>query len=254
MQNNTQTGTMSLKKTIVILHFAGGNCYSFQFLTKYLPGYEVVLLELPGRGRRMKEPLIKDREDAVKDLLSQFIKHNIQGDFIMYGHSMGATLGVLLARELELRKIYPQQLIASGSCGPWDGKVSKRRYALSSADFKLMLKDLGGISEQVLAEEDLFEFFEPVIRADFELLEKDNIVLAHPVKTPVHALMGQEEEDSDHIENWRSLTQGSCTLEHWPGEHFFIYDQAERLAKLLKEYAAVPRASFNANSTAHKPN
>lgn len=241
MHNNTQTGTVSpnRSKTIVILHFAGGNCYSFQFLMKYLPGYEVVLLELPGRGRRMREPLIKNHQEAVKDLLGQFIKHNIQGDFIMYGHSMGATLGILLARELELRQIYPQQLIVSGSCGPWEGKVSKRRYELSPADFKLMLRELGGISEQVLAEEDLFAFFEPVIRADFELLERENIVLAQPVKTPVHALMGQEEEDSEHIENWKSLTQGACIIEHWPGEHFFIYDQAERLAKLVKEYAVV---------------
>ncbi len=224
-------------KTIFMLHFAGGNCYSFKFLTDLLPGYKAVVLELPARGRRMAESLIKSRQEAVSDLLEQFLKQNIRTDFIIYGHSMGATLGLLLTRELEMRRIYPEQLIVTGSCGPYEEKVSKRRYALSSPDFKQMLKDLGGISELVLDEKELFEFFEPLIRADFELLEKENIVLPHPVKTPIHALMGQDEEDQGHIENWKSLTQGACSLERWPGEHFFIHDHAARLASLIKDYA-----------------
>lgn len=228
--------SLTRTKTIFMLHFAGGNCYSFKFLTDQLLGYKVIVLELPARGRRMAEPLIRSRQAAVSDLLDQFLKHNIRKDFIIYGHSMGATLGLLLTRELEMRSIYPDQLIVTGSCGPYEEKVSKKRYELSSTDFKQMLKDLGGISELVLDEKELFEFFEPLIRADFELLEKENIVLPHAVKTPIHALMGQDEEDEEHIQNWKSLTQGACTLERWPGEHFFIHDHTERLGDLLKDY------------------
>lgn len=238
MSINHATQNISTRsKTIFLLHFAGGNCYSFKFLTDHLPGHKIIVLELPARGRRMAEPLIKTADEAVRDLLDQFLKHNIRRDFIIYGHSLGATLGLLLTRELESRQIFPDQLIVTGSCGPYPEKVSKRRYELSSPDFKQMLRGLGGISEEVLDEKELFEYFEPIIRADFELLERENIVLSYPVKTPVHALMGHDEDDQEHIENWRSLTGGTCVLERWPGEHFFIYDHVERLASLITDYA-----------------
>ena len=61
---------------LFILHYAGGNVYSFNFLKKYVePYFEVISVELPGRGRRMSEGLIKDKGEAIRDQLKEIQKH-----------------------------------------------------------------------------------------------------------------------------------------------------------------------------------
>ncbi len=50
-----------MKKTqLFLLHFAGGNYYSFRFMFPQLNEFEIIPVELPGRGKRMKENLLKD--------------------------------------------------------------------------------------------------------------------------------------------------------------------------------------------------
>jgi len=232
--------TYTSAPVIVLLHFAGGNCYSFQFLKPYLEDREVVVLELPGRGKRTGEPLICDKLQAVDDLADQFFRQRIQGDFIIYGHSMGATLGLLLCEKLEAAGIYPRCFIATGSCGPGIGD-EQDTYRLTGEAFKNALRRLGGISELVLQEEELFEYFEPVIRADFELLEKDRIEPAMPLRTAIHAIMGAEEDDVEHIRNWQRFSAGKTITDIWPGNHFFIHDHPEQLAGVLKKYKAASR-------------
>lgn len=228
---NTQTS----KPNIVLLHFAGGNCYSLQFLKRYMPHHELVMLELPGRGKRTAEDLLHDKSKAVADLFDQLMKLKLEGDFIIYGHSMGATLGLLLCEQLEQAGHSPACLIVTGSAGPGVGE-QEQRYKLKGEDFKNALRRLGGISEEVLGHEELFEYFEPVIRADFELLEKDELEPAGPLRVPIHAIMGSEEEDSDQISNWQRFTMGALTTEIWKGNHFFINEHAMELAGVIKDH------------------
>ena len=58
--------TKNLKPQLFLLHFAGGNKYSFNFLKKYLESaFELVSIELPGRGDRMSEKLITDKKNLT---------------------------------------------------------------------------------------------------------------------------------------------------------------------------------------------
>lgn len=221
------------KPIIVFLHFAGGNRYSFEFLKPHLKEFHLVMIELPGRGKRTGERLIRDKEQAVDDLVEQLLKHNIESNFIVYGHSMGATLGLLLCEKLEMANIKPDYLVVSGSCGPGISDCGLT-HLLKGEAFKDALRKLGGISELVLQEEELFEYFEPVIRADFELLEKDAIEPDRLLSVPIHAIMGVEENYTDHIQNWQRFTEAEVTTYLWPGNHFFIHDHPERLAALMK--------------------
>lgn len=224
------------KMQLFLLHFGGGNCYSFQFLKKELERYfEFIPLELPGRGKRIQEPLIYNKYDAVRDYLSQIRKLRNSENYLIYGHSMGATLGHILTSELEKLNDSPKFLIVSGNSG--SGRdVTRERYKMNDQDFKTELRKLGGVPDEVLENCDLFDFFSPIMRADFEILEKEgdiyetNIVLS----TPIHAIMGEKEEGSNQIENWRKMTSADFEWEVLPGNHFFIYDQADRLIYILK--------------------
>jgi len=93
---------------------------------------------------------------------------------------------------------------------------------------------LGGIPDELIHDKELFEFFEPILRADFEIAEnnalKDQIV----VKAPLYAIMGSDEEQADHIANWGKFTRSQFSYEIMEGDHFFIYKHPRKLAAVIK--------------------
>lgn len=223
------------KPKLFCLHFAGGNCYSYQFLLSHLNRFEVIFLELPGRGKRMMEDLIKEYDEAIDDYYRQ-IEQKLDGsEFIIYGHSMGATLGWEVTKRLEENGSFPVSLIVSGNAGPGVGAEKKERHKLPEHLFVEELRKLGGLPEEFYENRDLFEFFEPILRADFEVLEKNEIVFKGTIKTPLYALMGDQEENAAYIENWKKYVSGPFTPEVLEGDHFFIYKHPEPIAGLIQE-------------------
>lgn len=229
-----------IKKQLFLLHFAGGNSYSYNFLKDALSNdFEFIPLELPGRGRRFNEKLLTNKKDAINDYATQIQKHRNGQPYIIFGHSMGATLALSVTKKMEEINNAPTYLIVSGNAGPRISLENKtNRYLLNEADFKNELRALGGVPEEVLVNEELYEFFDPIIRSDFEILEKDNFSEKELViKTPIKAIMGDEEETSSEIENWQKFTSGSFTFERMKGNHFFIHHNIHEIATLVKELA-----------------
>jgi external thioesterase TEII len=227
-----------MKKTkLFLLHFAGGNKYSFQFLLPLLKQFDVIPLELPGRGKRMSEPLIRDYKTAVDDYYKQII--NVLGtddvDFSLYGHSMGATLGLLVSKKLLEVNRSPKALIVSGSPGPYFEKEVLNRYKLPQKEFIEELKRLGGSRDEFFDNEELFEFFEPILRADFEILEKETIDLENKLNIKIYAVMGSMEREVDQITNWERFTTSKLEYFVFEGDHFFIQQHAESLAKIISD-------------------
>ena len=217
---------------LFLLHFAGGNCYSFQTLLPLLTGFDVVPLELPGRGLRIHETLLKDFELAAQDLYNQVLNKLSTPDFLIYGHSMGAYLALKVATMLEETKKPPVCLLVSGTPGPGVG-VRKRRYQLAYDDFVAELRRLGGVPEELLADKELLSFFEPIIRADFEIVEREEIVIESVISAPIVSLMGSREEYTDEISNWKRFTRSDFSYEILEGDHFFIYKHQARIANII---------------------
>lgn len=233
------------KPQLFLLHFAGGSRYSFEFMKGRLQQFEFVPLELPGRGRRLEETLITDFEQAAEDMYGQLIGHLRSDDFLIYGHSMGASLALKVTAMLEKSGRYPAHLIVTGNAGP-GVHTSKGRHLLEQDAFKVSLKELGGIPDEVLEEEDLFAFYEPILRADFQVVEECNPGGFTPVRTPLFALMGDREEDAGRIANWKNFVLSSFHSAILPGDHFFILKEDVALCNVIsscysaagKQYAA----------------
>lgn len=222
------------KPQVFIFHFAGGSCYSFQEMLPFLSDAEVHQIELPGRGKRMMEDLIQSQDAAATDLYNQ-VKNLIKDvPFVIYGHSMGATLGLKVVSLLEGDGLYPAKFIASGNPGPGIQR-EQLRYNLPPEEFKEFLRGLGGIQEEFLNTPELFHFFEPILRADFRLVEEKEMEIAQPLKTPIHALMGSEEKTVAHIENWQNFTNSELKAEVLTGDHFFVNNYLQYLAEIIKE-------------------
>lgn len=225
---------------LFLLHFAGGSTYSYDFLKEYiLKDFEVISLELPGRGKRFDEPALKTKEEAIQDYVNQISDSRNSAPYCIYGHSMGATLGLSVTQRMEEKGDRPESLIVSGNAGPgvsYDelDKPKMKRYLMNDEEFKEELRDLGGVPEEVLTNKELYSFFMPIMRADFEVLEKEDYSEEGiELKTPIYALMGSEEKTSDKIENWKRFTLSNFQYKILEGNHFFIYDHSKELSTII---------------------
>lgn len=222
------------KPQLFLFHFAGGNCYSFQFLTPLLKEFEVIPLELPGRGRRIREELLTDFDQAAEDIYRQVAEKLTSPRFMIYGHSMGAYLALRVANMLEKENRMPAYVFVSGNPGPGI-RENKNRYLMERKEFVEELRNLGGAPPEVLENDELLEFFIPILRADFEIAEKNELDNEGVLNAPIYAMMGTEEEQTEDIGNWGRFTRSGFKHTLLPGGHFFIYDNARQIAGIIKD-------------------
>ncbi|NQX41019.1 Surfactin synthase thioesterase subunit [Pedobacter steynii] len=222
------------KIQLFLLHFAGGNCYSFQFLYPLLNNFEIIPVELPGRGMRIREELIRDFDEAAGDIYQQIFKKLNGNDFMLYGHSMGASLALRVAHMLEAENKIPKSLLVSGNTGP-NTKRYQARYLMNNADFIEEIKKLGGAPDELFESEDLLDFYLPILRADFEIVENRVSSEEAAVLTPIYSMMGDLEENHQEISNWGNYTKTKFNSKIFEGGHFFIHDYPNEIAEIINQ-------------------
>ena len=181
----------------------------------------------------MNEPYLKDFDAACADIFAQLKKKISSNRFLIYGHSMGAMIALKVTSLLESINITPDRIIVTGSPGP--GIYNERAmYLMDDIEFKRQLKLIGGVSEEILQNSQMFEYYAPILRADFEVLEKDIELSSFPAVTvPVYAVMGLGEDHSAKITNWAGFTKNTFSSKVLPGNHFFIYENAAEIARII---------------------
>lgn len=224
------------KNQIFLLQFAGGNCYSYQFLERFFSkGFEVHALELPGRGKRIAESCFNTLDHAIEDYFNQVRAKRSKMPYIIYGHSMGALMGLFVTKKLETINDPPIELIVTGNAGPKIG-FDKKTYMLPDNRFKEEIRKLGGTPEEVIENQEIYDFFSPILRADLEILERTPLPNIQ-IKTGIHAIMGNDERHQLHIKEWCNHTKGNVKCEHMPGGHFFILKHAQKIVEKIEQYA-----------------
>lgn len=230
---------MSDRINLIILPFAGGNYYSFRSFIESAPEIiNVIPLELPGRGSRIREPLIHSLDELIDDIFQQ-VRNNLDSQYIIYGHSMGTLTGYLLARKIQKHNLPPPiHLIFSGAAGPSVEVYRKTsRSELPRVEFISMLRELGGIPVEILASVSLMDFFEPILRADFRCIEQyihDHSLV--PFDVPVTALIGDKESVTvKEASQWQEVTSFPIEVIEMAGDHFFIFNHVENILEIIKQ-------------------
>lgn len=184
----------------------------------------------------MKEKLVTEYDHAVTDIYNQIRGKLRSRKFLIYGHSMGSYLALRATSLLEAAGRSPICLIVSGNAGPGipRGEDEKIRYLMTKSELKEELKSMGGVSDDFLIHDELFDFFEPILRADFEVVEKNALMNEPTVCTPIIALMGREEKHYEKIANWGNYTKGNFLCKVLPGNHFFMFHDPSELVAHIK--------------------
>lgn len=227
--------------TLYCIPHAGGNASFYTALGAQLPATVVLSpLELPGRGRRHREPLHTSMEAMARDLFSRMAPQ--QTPYALFGHSMGALLALqcaILAQEDGLPP--PRALLLSAAAAPvaWD---QSRPPSLASLPAKALwdrVADLGGLPDAIAASTDFLHYLEPILRADFTALEAWTPPPMAPLPVPISVFLGDRDTvTQEQARQWRLLTSREFSLHSFPGNHFYLQDHwrsvAERISRALE--------------------
>lgn len=228
---------MNKKMNLFCLPFAGGNKYSYREFVEKAPAFlNVITLEYPGRGTRMKEPLPFDINDLTDDLFNQVKQQVGNGHYAIYGHSLGGLMAYLLAKKLlENGMPMPSDLFITGTTGPSSiSRTEKKRHLLNQQEFIAEIKDLGGMPDEILNSEELLYFFEPVLRSDFKISEDYIYEEGVPLNIPVTVITGTEEDmEIEDIQLWQKETTHVVDFKRMPGKHFFILQHTFKIMEII---------------------
>ena len=218
--------------------YAGGRNLIFRGWQEGLPAaVEVCPVELPGRGRRLREPpftklttLVEATAEAILPLLDK--------PFAFFGHSMGAMISFELARRLRREHApTPVHLFVSGRRAPHIPDTDPPTYDLPEPEFLDELRRLNGTPQEVLEHAELIQLMMPLLRADFEVVQTYRYTPGPPLDCPITAFGGLHDVEvpREYLEAWRDYTAAGFTLRMMPGDHFFLHTAQRLLLQVLAQ-------------------
>ena len=223
--------------------YAGGSAGVYRTWGERLPAeIELLPVELPGRASRFREPLLRSMP-AVVAAVAAGIAPLFDRPFVFFGHSMGASIAFELARLLRDRgEPQPLHLFLSGRRAPQVPDDDEPMHALPDAEFMERLRKLNGTPEEALQHPELMQMMQPLLRADFEVIETYEPGALSPLTCPITVLggIGDVDVSREALEGWREHTSGPFLVRMFPGDHFYLnHERGKLLEALARDLATV---------------
>lgn len=215
------------------------------------PGVEIVPVDLPGHGQRIREPLLEDPKLIVESVV-EGIASTARTPFALFGHSLGAVIAFEVARVLVLRhELTPVALFASGAEAPC--RRGRHRYERFDTDERILaeVRRLGGTPKEVLDDSELLQLTLPILRADFRACAAYEAAESARVPCPIHVLVGRDDELApDAVQAWLVHSEFLCTFDRFDGGHFYVYQNLEGVTRLIEKYLLRDQEAFLGRSDA----
>jgi len=241
MTTDKKIDKSSGKKTLLIaIPFAGGNSYSYNFLKPLLPP-EIILeaLEYPGRGKNSKLSLVNQMDILLENLFRQYltIVNDIKPDKIfIYGHSIGAVVGVALLHILKDRgvlDVMPEMAIFSGHGSP-QHTIKRQLSNIPSDQLIAYFERIGSLSKELIADSELMDYVLPILRNDLALYENYESSYTEELTLPIVVINGKQDPIlKKDIESWRKETKGYVEFHELEGHHFFMSQHPFAFSELV---------------------
>lgn len=225
-----------VKARLFCFPYAGGSAMVYRDWSRMLPtSIEVISVELPGRGGRLREPPFSDLPTLI-DALVPPISSLLDLPFGFFGHSMGAIIAFETARRLRNDcKVEPKRLFVSGRQAAHIPDDDPHTYDLPRAEFIAELGRLNGTPREVLDDAELMELMIPTLRADFRLVQTYEYSPDRPLGCPITAFGGLQDVEvgRERLLAWRELTTSEFSIHLLSGDHFFLRTARAQLLQLL---------------------
>ncbi|WP_405386392.1 alpha/beta fold hydrolase [Streptomyces sp. NBC_01102] len=227
---------------VVCLPHAGGSASFYRSVSAGLPAdTDVLAVQYPGRQDRRAEPCvatIAELADQVTSVLLEWTDRPL----VLFGHSMGATLGFEVARRLERdHGVVPHALFASARRAP----AAPRTETVHLRDDDGIVEEmrlLSGTESAILDDPELIRMALPAIRADYRAAETYVYEPGPPLHCPVWSLVGDNDPKVtlDEARAWSRHTEQAFEFRVFGGGHFYLVAHQQEILRMIAERAAVP--------------
>ena len=220
---------------------AGGGVDTFRGWSERLSSAEVSVVQLPGRGSRLHEPLVESVATAA-DGIAESQTSAPAHPTVLFGHGVGALIAFEIARRLEHLHWPILALFVSGRRGPAMPDSSRRLSDLPGEEFIAeMLKRDGLIPAAAFAEREQLQLLMPALRADFAMMDNYRYQSGAPLRCPIVACGGTADADVSRadLEAWKMETCGRFSLHTFPGGHAYLQREHEALTTLVANQLSV---------------
>jgi len=224
---------------LICFPYAGATSAIFMKWKEQLGEIKIVSIDLPGRGRRVAEPLCNTIQEMVDDMEAQMLALiNQEESYAVYGHSMGTLLIYELLHKLMEKEIpMPVHIFLSGK-NPPHIPFKKPIHQLPDDEFILKIALMGGMDANFFNDPLLAKIYLPVFRADFKIVEtyhyekKKNQL---PVDITFFFASDDNTLSSKYVKQWSEYTSGSFRMFYFTGGHFFINERGKQVSEIIKE-------------------
>ena len=176
------------KITLFCLPYAGGGASAYnRWMKEMQDTITVCPIQLPGREERIMEKPYSDMKIMLEDLVPE-IEHIVDGNYALWGHSMGGKIAYEIEKCMEKDGYRAQCLFISGTRIPSIPEPNPI-FQLPDEIFKKELGRFEGTPKEILDNQELLDFFLPMLRADFTMDETyydDRVTVLH---TPISLLL-----------------------------------------------------------------
>lgn len=202
---------------------------------------------LPGRDERRREIRLTGRDELLADLKPLFeqIADEPGVPYILYGHSLGATVALTVAHAVREYGLAMPALLAVGASPPPDLPAALANSAeLPDAELLRVLDRFDALPPGVEPGDVWFRSVFPVLRADLRLARSLRAAATAPtapgpLPVPVLAVIGRDDPlvGAEAAAGWQRWTTGRLVRRTVPGGHFFV--RGGELPRMLGQAARI---------------
>jgi surfactin synthase thioesterase subunit/acyl carrier protein len=214
-------------------HDAGGSSSLYHSWENKLDDtMELVLVELPGRGKRFSEKMYADVRDLILDL-KPVLTPLLDRPFAFFGHSMGSLIAFEMAQTLRKVGLGPIALFISSSPAldvDFKQEVDPHRNEEELSDM------FPHIANASAGDKEWHRLLVDLLRSDLQLLNNYRYEKDDPLTIPLVVIHGEEDTGIKkyQAEAWCKETLGTCKVIQRPGGHRYIEHDDEFLIKLVQ--------------------
>jgi pyochelin biosynthetic protein PchC len=206
------------------LPHAGGGAGSFREWPALLPpSVELFAVQYPGREDRFGDPLIDNMDELVRQLVDALVPV-LDRPYVLFGHSMGAAVAYETVQALRRRGVAEPAWLFVSSREPPDESEAGDVHLRDDDGLVQKLLEMGGTSEEVLADPGLRGILLSYVRSDFRLVETYRPRPAPPLTCPVVGFFADQEDDlsEQRLAGWSRATTGRTEVRRFTGDHFYL--------------------------------
>ncbi len=223
---------------LVCLPHAGGSAsFFFPMSAAVSPSLDVLSVQYPGRQDRRAEPCVASIQELADRISVQLLPWTDR-PLMIFGHSMGATIGFEVASRLEREHgVVLAGLFASGRRAP----SRKRHETVHQRDDRGIiaeLQQLSGTNSKIMGDEEMLRMVLPAIRADYRAAETYTYEPRPKLHCPIVGLVGDDDPKVtlEEARAWSEHTEGGFDLQVFPGGHFYLASHQSEIVNAVSDH------------------